>query len=137
MVYSTNLCENARFASGNGLVFSFSIAIHQHCLPLCTRALVRFLSEFQSEETSNLFKLIGPFSELLWSFGLVWIFCNLCEKLTTAFEEVCGAFDLLDWYFYPPKMTKILPVMIMNAQRRVVVECFGKISCSLETFKAV
>lgn len=85
-----------------------------------------------------MFKLIGPLSELLWSFGLVWIFCNLCEKLSTAFdEEIYDVIDQLDWYLYPPEMAKILPIIIVNAQRRIVVECFGKIYCNLETFKKV
>ena len=84
-----------------------------------------------------MFKLIGPLSELLWSFGLVWIFCNLCEKLSTAFDEVYHVIDQLDWYMYPSEMAKILPIVFVNAQRRVVVECFGSIPCSLGTFKKV
>lgn len=94
-------------------------------------------SKLQNDESSNVLKLIGPFSELLWSFGLVWIFCNLCESLSTAFDEVNDVVDQLDYYLFPNAMQKILPFIIMNTQRPVVVECFGKIKCNLETFKRV
>lgn len=120
--------KNVIFASGNGKVSCFYFE--------CSVILINFF-RFQSGDSSNLFKLIGTASQLVWGFVLIFIFCDLCEKLSTAFDDIWDVTGQLEWYLYPSEMKRSLLFIIMNAQQEIVVECYGSISCGLETFKNV
>lgn len=76
-----------------------------------------------------------PLFEVSWAFGLVFISCELAEKMSNAFEEICETFDQLDWHSFPFKVQKMLPLIMLNAQQWVGFECFGMIPCDRETFK--
>lgn len=71
------------------------------------------------------------------SFGLVFIACELCERVSNAFEEICTVIDQLDWYKYPSDIKRMLPMIMMNVQEPIAIECFGSISCSRKVFKQV
>lgn len=57
--------------------------------------------------------------------------------MTAAYYEICDDICDFDWYAYPIEMQKILPLIMINAQEPVVLECFGKISCARDVFKSV
>lgn len=76
-------------------------------------------------------------SYLYMSYGLVFIACELCERVSDAFNQIDEVIDQLDWYKYPPDIKRMLPVIMINAQESIVIECFGSISCSRMVFKQV
>lgn len=43
----------------------------------------------------------------------------------------------LDWYRFPIKLQKMLPIILIDAQQLVALDCFGSITCSREVFKQV
>lgn len=57
--------------------------------------------------------------------------------MSGTYSEIGYEINQLDWYFFPFKVWKILPMIMMNAQKQVKFECFGTISCDRETFKNV
>lgn len=42
-----------------------------------------------------------------------------------------------DWYLFPNEVQRILPTVVQNAQKPVVIKCFGNVLCSREQFKMV
>lgn len=72
------------------------------------------------------------------SFGLVFIACELCERVSDAFEQISDVIaEKLAWYKYPSEIKRILPMIIVNAQEPIAIECFGSISCSRMVFQKV
>lgn len=74
-----------------------------------------------------------------YAFGVVFVVCELCQRLTNAFSEITIVFgQLVKWYVLPSKFQQmILPTLLINLQKPVVITYFGSISCCRETFKRV
>lgn len=72
-------------------------------------------------------------------FGLttVLIACELGQRMNGAFEEVSITIEQFDWFLFPTKTQRMLPMIIGDAQQPVSFECFGSIKCSREVFESV
>lgn len=76
--------------------------------------------------------------QLCWSLALMLTACDLCEKTCDTYNEIGSEINQLDWYLFPLEVKKLLPMIVMNAQKPVKLECFGSvISGDRETFKKV
>lgn len=73
----------------------------------------------------------------LLSTNLVLAACEFGQQFSDAFGDFDGGFYQVDWYLLPFAIQRMLPMIILNAQKPVVVKCFGNISCERETFKKV
>lgn len=80
---------------------------------------------------------------LLMSFDVCNTFIILCtscefgQRLANAFSEINDLMDQFQWYRFPIKVQRILPMVIVLAQKRVSYECFGSFSCGRKAFKIV
>lgn len=72
-----------------------------------------------------------------YSFGAVFVICELCQRTTNGCEKFDDTIGQLKWYLLPAKLQRILPTVIMYVQEPISVECFGSIACDRETFKRV
>lgn len=75
--------------------------------------------------------------ETIYAFGIVFVVCELSERIITAFNEINDLTDQFDWYLFPIGIKKILPSIILNTQKSVTIDYFGSLSCSREGFKKV
>ena len=74
---------------------------------------------------------------VFWAFALLFLFCEFGQKLTNHFDQLNVAINDCDWTSFPKKIQKILPIIMQNTQRPVVLRTFENASCSRETFKRV
>lgn len=81
--------------------------------------------------------LIVPVFELSTTFVIVVVICELSGRLTYRFDDIDYIMTHFKWYLFPIEIQKILPTILINAQERVVIECFGSIPCDRETLKKV
>lgn len=82
--------------------------------------------------------LLIPSFEILVTFTLLFISCELCGRLSTDFDDIKDLFDQkFDWYLYRLEMQRLLPIILANAQQSVGFPCFGSILCNRETFRKV
>lgn len=64
--------------------------------------------------------------------------CLFGEKVTTQFDKVNYSIDQCSWYEFPMEMQRILPMMLMMAQKPVFIEAaYLNIGCSREQLKKV
>lgn len=63
--------------------------------------------------------------------------CEIGHRLENTFNEIHDAFCLLEWYFYPVKVQRMLVLILINTQKPVEINFFGSIACSREQFKRV
>lgn len=73
--------------------------------------------------------------EISISFGLNFSICEIGERVSGAFDEICSAIEELNWYMLPNRLQKVLPSILINAQQPVALKCFGSIFCARDTFK--
>lgn len=81
--------------------------------------------------------MVIPVVELFWSFGLVFITCELAGQIGNQFDDMDYLIEQFNWYWFPLEVQRVLPILILNGQQPVGFECFGSIMCNRETFKKV
>lgn len=81
--------------------------------------------------------IVVPAVELFVAFVLVFISCELADRISVEFEQICNIISTSNWYAFPISYSKMLPTILANAQEDVYFECFGSIPCNRETFKRV
>lgn len=77
------------------------------------------------------------FFQACYAFGLIFVVCELSQRVTNAFEDLNDVIAEFNWYLFPSKLKKMLPTIMIVAQQPIEFECFGSISCSREAFKKV
>lgn len=71
------------------------------------------------------------------SLALVFVACELGQRMGDAFEEIDYTIEQLDWYLFPMEIQRMLPMIIAIAQPPVLLECWGNIACTRDVFKHV
>ena len=99
--------------------------------------LSKLLLWFQSKNENYTMTLLKLSVEMFWAFGAIFIACELCERVSSAYSEINDAVNQFDWYLFPKKVKRYLPMIILNTQMSVTFECFGSIYFSRQTFKNV
>lgn len=77
------------------------------------------------------------FFQAFYSFGFVFVVCELCERVTHGFNEINTIFSKHTYFLYPSEIQRLLPIMIIFTQQPMDFELFGSITCSRESFKLV
>lgn len=75
--------------------------------------------------------------QLFFSFGQVFVFCELGFQISNRFEDVYDEICRFDWYFLPTELQHTWQIVIMVAQEPVELVSFGNIVCNRDTFKRV
>lgn len=73
----------------------------------------------------------------IFGLTLVFICCELGQRMSDAFDKTNFTLVQLDWYLFPIEMKRMLPAIIAMIQRPVSMECFGSIICTRDVFKNV
>lgn len=73
----------------------------------------------------------------IYAFGMIFIACELSQRLTNAYSKIDDIFEQFEWYRFPNAVRRALPTIISMVQKPVEFECFGNVSCSRESFKKV
>lgn len=109
-------------------IISFHVKIIQH--------FVSFL-EIQSHGDYFTVILFATIVEACYAFGIIFLVCELSQRASNAFEEIASKICAIDWYLLPESSKRLLPTIIENLHRPVVLKCFGSTLCSREAFKMV
>lgn len=73
-----------------------------------------------------------------WAIALVFVVCELGQRFSNAFNQFDVTLNETGfWYLYPPKVQRMFPMIIVNAQQPIAFKCFGSILCERDTFKRV
>lgn len=89
------------------------------------------------EYTGISIKLMKPLLMVFWSFFVIYLFCELGERVSSQFDELSDAIYQSEWYEFPMDVRRVLPILMMAAQKQVVPRGFGNLLCTREFFKKV
>lgn len=81
--------------------------------------------------------LLISIHNMFWAFTLVFVACELGERVRNEFDGVRLLVDQLKWYLFPLNLRQLVPTIVINSQNPVEFKCFGSISCSRESFQKV
>lgn len=70
-------------------------------------------------------------------FGLVFLSCEIGQRLTDTFDEIYRKFKKSAWYLFPIEVQRMLPTILIGVQETIVFDCFGILDISREQFKKV
>lgn len=76
-------------------------------------------------------------SEMLYAFGLFFMFCEFGQRVSHSFETIEDKIGYVSWYRFPIKIQQKLPLVWALVQQKVELECFGSMACNRESFKKV
>lgn len=74
---------------------------------------------------------------LLYAFGVLFIFCEMGEQISSTFGEVEDEMYRMDWHLFPIKTQKMMLIVVVNAQQPVKIMGFGNIPAIRPTMKTV
>lgn len=75
--------------------------------------------------------------EVFYSFVVVFITCELGQRLICEYADIEDVICQFDWYLLPLDIQKALTIIIFNAQQPVTIECFGSTNTNRESFQQV
>lgn len=75
--------------------------------------------------------------QVIYAFGVLFIACEIGQRIAIAFDECSGMIQQFDWYLFAVEIQRMLPIIINVAQQPTDIKCFGSAACDRETFKYV
>lgn len=85
----------------------------------------------------NMEMLLMTMCEIANAFGLMFISCELCQRVNLAFDECGQMVEQFEWYSFPDEIQRMLPLILQLTQQPVDINCFGSSAWNRETFKYV
>lgn len=98
---------------------------------------IEFFPSIQIHHTDNFLELLITALQVIYAFGVLFVSCELGQRITVAFDECSVMIDQFDWYLFPVEIQRMLLIVINFAQQPIVIKCFGSAACDRETFKYV
>lgn len=94
-------------------------------------------SFFSSTKAYQLDVLVVIVLRTLYSFGLIFFYCEMCERISGQFGEFSDSIHQLEWYTCPLEIQRMLPIIFNHSQQSVKLVAFGGTPCTRDTFKNV
>lgn len=88
------------------------------------------------KEQDPLLLLVAIFYSL-YAFGIIFVTCELGQRLSDAFEEINDEIESFEWYQFSYEIQQMLPIILIVSQQPVDLECFGSITGCRMTFQKV
>lgn len=76
-------------------------------------------------------------AEVFHALFTVGLACEFGEQGCEMFFAVDYTIDEIDWYLYPTEIQRMLPAIMIVAQRPIYMQLFGSVTASRETFQRV
>lgn len=75
---------------------------------------------------------------MLWSFILIFVFCESGAMVTHQFDKFDENFQLkCNWYFLPGELQRVLVVFISDVQQTKFIHGYANVVCTREAFRKV
>lgn len=79
----------------------------------------------------------NPISLVLCSFTLIYLLCELGEKVTSCFGVFNVELYRCHWYLFPIEVQRMLVIFMSDTQQPIFIRSYGNIMCTRKVFKKV
>lgn len=73
----------------------------------------------------------------IYAFGLILVYCEVGNQISSQFDEISIGFHELDWYTFPEEIQRMLPTISIVSQQPQQLIAYGGAPSSRDTFKRV
>lgn len=87
--------------------------------------------------SENFLVLLVIIFETIYSFGTLFLSCELPHRMNITFCECGDIVEHFKWYMFPVEVQQMVPMVLTFVQKPVVLKCFGSTTADRETFKKV
>lgn len=94
-----------------------------------------FFFDFQSKPEINFVPLTLAIVDAFDYYAVVFVICELSQRITNKYEEIFKLTDQLNWYLFSNGIKKMIPTTLIMLQQPVEIKCFGSFSSNRESFK--
>lgn len=102
-----------------------------------TRSQLIFALIFQSENPVDVTALIAVAGQTVWTFVSIFIYCELGQRVSEAFDGPYDAISQFKLHLFPIEVQRMLPIIIVGAQQPIDLRGYGNFSCTRDRFKSV
>lgn len=81
--------------------------------------------------------ILDATTKVSYAFVSMFLVCELGEQISTRFEDINDDIYQMDWYLFPMKLQRHMPLILQVSQQPVGIRGFGNFAVSRETFKKV
>lgn len=81
--------------------------------------------------------LLTTMVEIFHPFGLLFVACELGQRVNLAFDECKEIIGQFEWYRFPKDTQRMLPLILHFTQQPIDIKCFGSAALDRVTFKKV
>lgn len=84
--------------------------------------------------------IVALFVSILYGvfvFIILFAACELGERLGNIFIEFDDEIGQLNWYIFPFEVQKLLPIIVINTHKPVIIKCFGSVAGTRRQFQKV
>lgn len=74
---------------------------------------------------------------MFWSFIVIYVFCEMGEKVTNQFNEFGEELGQCNWHLFSMKLQRIYIIALANADQPTTIHGLGHIVCVRESMKKV
>lgn len=74
--------------------------------------------------------MIAPLILVFWAFGVIFFYCEIGERVTTAFEEFNDELGSCDWYSFPIDLQRTLSTVMMYTQKHAIIHGYANTPCT-------
>lgn len=103
------------------------------CMPIKTLVSFKFLFRLNN----NLIGVFISIAELLFTLTLLFVSCELGNRMSNEFEYINDQIHQFDWHMLSLETQQLLPIITMSVDQPIGIPCIGSIMCNLNTFKTV
>lgn len=79
----------------------------------------------------------GLLSQLYWSLALIFVICEISERVSSGFREIDFIIGQFTWYLLPINIWEMLPMITTYVQDPVIFVIFGAVGCNRYAFQKV
>lgn len=87
--------------------------------------------------SDNLIVLLITIIEAFYPIGVLFICCEISQRISLAYDECSRMVVQFEWYLFPVENQRMLSLILNFTQQPIEIKCFGSKGCDRETFKLV
>lgn len=93
--------------------------------------------QIKSVPNPNPTELFNSMMGVIWMFGIMFLYCEVGERVTHQFSVFHERLCFSDWFLFPLEMKRMFVIMLSNTHESIIIQGYANTDCTREAFKKV
>lgn len=91
----------------------------------------------KSENMLEPAEIMTPLTEILYAFSMIAFYCEFSEEIIAEFDKFNEELSRCEWYLFSNELQQMYLTFILDTQQPKLIQGYGNIMCTRDTFKKV